>query len=371
MKRHWLHIIILLLAISACNKKKYPESFAENGPVFYAKATINGTSVDLTAGINGNVNNPYFYQDTDGVYKFVSEFKPATCQTNCSNSIYLQINDYTVSVPNGPISINSAVNPAVYQYQSDTNRNVFRVQFNSSYNKPAKSYLWDFGDGTTSTVSNPEHGYKDQGIYTVCLQVTGLNGCSSSICNRIEVSKKNPLSAKISAANAGNGSVNFSSQVSGGQPPYSYYWSFGDTAHSVLPNPNHPYLIEGSYPVVLKITDANNKTIIANYNCVTANDISSCASNFNSTITQVINNQLGLSKIIIRWTDANGKVYTSQNPLQPSTSNLQILSVEDYGTNTNGDKLKKIKLSFKCKVYNGNEVLSIDNGEAVMAAAYK
>ena len=38
------------------------------------------------------------------------------------------------------------------------------------------SWLWDFGDGTTSTEQNPAHVYPKNGYYTVTLKVTGLNG---------------------------------------------------------------------------------------------------------------------------------------------------------------------------------------------------
>jgi hypothetical protein len=33
----------------------------------------------------------------------------------------------------------------------------------------ATSYLWDFGDGTTSTDFNPNHSYATNGQYNVCL----------------------------------------------------------------------------------------------------------------------------------------------------------------------------------------------------------
>lgn len=39
------------------------------------------------------------------------------------------------------------------------------------------SWNWSFGDGTTSTVQNPEHIYQDTGTYTVGLQVTTIHGC--------------------------------------------------------------------------------------------------------------------------------------------------------------------------------------------------
>ncbi len=39
------------------------------------------------------------------------------------------------------------------------------------------SVLWDFGDGTTSTETNPSHTYTNPGTYTVC--VTATNSCDS------------------------------------------------------------------------------------------------------------------------------------------------------------------------------------------------
>jgi PKD repeat protein len=47
------------------------------------------------------------------------------------------------------------------------------------------SWLWDFGDGTTSTEQNPSHDFA-AGIYTVTLTVTGTDGSSSS-SQQIEV----------------------------------------------------------------------------------------------------------------------------------------------------------------------------------------
>ncbi|MEZ4739448.1 MAG: PKD domain-containing protein [Flavobacteriales bacterium] len=40
-----------------------------------------------------------------------------------------------------------------------------------------RSYEWDFGDGTTSTIAHPDHVYKKQGVYQVSLTVTNANGC--------------------------------------------------------------------------------------------------------------------------------------------------------------------------------------------------
>lgn len=53
------------------------------------------------------------------------------------------------------------------------------VQFTDTSNVPSPSaWLWDFGDGGTSTLQNPSHTYTVDGSYNVRLTVTGANGQS-------------------------------------------------------------------------------------------------------------------------------------------------------------------------------------------------
>lgn len=40
-----------------------------------------------------------------------------------------------------------------------------------------QSFLWNFGDGTTSTLENPTHTYQDTGFFNVTLTVTTASGC--------------------------------------------------------------------------------------------------------------------------------------------------------------------------------------------------
>lgn len=49
--------------------------------------------------------------------------------------------------------------------------------------------------------------------------------------------------------------VRFTSQVSGGYPPYSYEWDFGDGQISNAVHPGHSYQSGGIYSVTLKVTD--------------------------------------------------------------------------------------------------------------------
>jgi gliding motility-associated-like protein len=51
----------------------------------------------------------------------------------------------------------------------------------------AVTYLWDFGDGGTSTLSNPSHVYAQLGEYTVSLTVTNLNNCPGTTSQKITI----------------------------------------------------------------------------------------------------------------------------------------------------------------------------------------
>jgi PKD repeat protein len=53
-----------------------------------------------------------------------------------------------------------------------------------------RSYLWDFGDGTTSTQQHPVHQYATPGQYVICLTISGTSGtvsCSSTRCDSSSV----------------------------------------------------------------------------------------------------------------------------------------------------------------------------------------
>jgi len=56
----------------------------------------------------------------------------------------------------------------------------------------AISYLWDFGDGNTSTAANPSHTYLATGSFTVSLTVTNSSGCSTTISKAGQVTVKAP-----------------------------------------------------------------------------------------------------------------------------------------------------------------------------------
>ncbi len=68
---------------------------------------------------------------------------------------------------------------------SSTNNNP-TVNFSDQSPGIVQSWLWDFGDGNTSTQQHPTHTYAADGTYTVCLTVTNSCGTDST-CQNITI----------------------------------------------------------------------------------------------------------------------------------------------------------------------------------------
>ncbi|MEO0898311.1 MAG: PKD domain-containing protein [Bacteroidota bacterium] len=59
------------------------------------------------------------------------------------------------------------------------------VNFKDESDASAVSWLWDFGDGNTSTDQNPSHVYDSSATFTVCLIATDNFGCQDTTCQEL------------------------------------------------------------------------------------------------------------------------------------------------------------------------------------------
>jgi PKD repeat protein len=79
-------------------------------------------------------------------------------------------------------------------------------------------------------------------------------------CN-IAVTEVPPIQVSIQATTtAGDAPLDthFSSTVTGGKAPYSYYWTFGDGTTSYSANPSHTYGSDGQFTATLVVSDGSN-----------------------------------------------------------------------------------------------------------------
>ncbi|MCB0846700.1 MAG: PKD domain-containing protein, partial [Bacteroidetes bacterium] len=99
-----------------------------------------------------------------------------------------------------------------------------------STNNPG-NWLWDFGDGNTSTQQNPNHSYTTPGTYTVCL--TSSTCVSDSACKTVVILCTPSLSLsvmnQVDILCAGDSTGIASITTGSGTGPFTYAWSNGGT----------------------------------------------------------------------------------------------------------------------------------------------
>jgi len=127
------------------------------------------------------------------------------------------------------------------------------------------SFLWDFGDGTTSADENPTHLYPNIGSYLVT-----LTAFDSTSCNKTDKTTFTITVSPIPTASftyspnppKENTFTNFVNQSVGG---VNYVWNFGDGDTSNMVNPSHIFDETGTYNVCL---NAANETGCSDDTCI-------------------------------------------------------------------------------------------------------
>jgi uncharacterized repeat protein (TIGR01451 family) len=144
--------------------------------------------------------------------------------------------------------------PPVASFTSDSPVCLGQTMHFADTSQYATTYLWNFGDGTTSTDRNPTHDYSNGGDFTVTL--TATNAIGSDTYSDIVTVKLAPEAAfsyepTIVLVDT---VVHFTDEST--NDPTSWLWDFGDSNTSILQNPTHVYEMKGAFTVALTATNA-------------------------------------------------------------------------------------------------------------------
>jgi PKD repeat protein len=120
-----------------------------------------------------------------GVYTKVFDYQPVVPLENYTGIAFIQYINQTGVTPTGiptyaPLRVHQAAldyfsaNAVAFTADATAGFASLTVSFTnlSHINQPITGYLWDFGDGNTSTVANPTHTYTAEGEYNVTLTIT-------------------------------------------------------------------------------------------------------------------------------------------------------------------------------------------------------
>jgi PKD repeat protein len=126
----------------------------------------------------------------------------------------------------------------------------------------ATSWYWDFGDGDTSTDSDPIHTYNTLGVFSVSETANNTHDSNSVTRNNyITITELNPISDFSANETLGIRPMTVAFTDLSTNSPTHWSWDFGDTQTSTLQNPTHTYTTSGLYTITLNATNTNTTYI--------------------------------------------------------------------------------------------------------------
>lgn len=226
--------------------------------------------------------------------------------------------------------------------------NTLTINFtdSSSSQNSIIAWLWNFGDGNTSTLQNPSYTYAHPGTYFVCLTIMDNTGCHNTSCHHITVEQyvQNDCHAAFVFEQISNTlTINFTDSSSSQNLIISWLWDFGDGSSSDLQNPTHTYSHDGNYYVCLTISDSSSCHNTTCHHIMVNHFDNSCHASFTfhtdslENIFNFTNTSSGTnSQTTYLWDFGDGQTSTEENPTHTYTNTgtyLVCLFIQDT---TNG-----------------------------------
>ncbi|HHM20905.1 MAG TPA: PKD domain-containing protein, partial [Bacteroidetes bacterium] len=151
---------------------------------------------------------------------------------------------------------------------------------NSSTN--AISYLWDFGDGNTSTTANPQHTYMQGGLYQVTL--TAINACGEMSTTQTVDVQSLPQAGFTVSEDTGCApfSVQFFNNSSANAESVEWHFPGGNPPFSISDAPQVVYGQPGQYEVILIAINPEGADTLTVADAITVLGLPDA--NFNATV---------------------------------------------------------------------------------------
>jgi len=211
---------------------------------------------DGTLGVvvNGGIGGYEF--SLDGVlYQTSSSFSKLT------NGTYIvKVRDANkCAAESAPIVISRPISTAAYEMSAVNGCSPFSVSFKKITSNP--TYLWTFGDGSTSNSFSPTHIFINNDIVPKTFKITShalsTTGCADSFSTSVTVNPQPNVNFAVFPKTQyfPNSTITIQNLCQSGYKNYN--WDFGDGDSSQIENPkNHSYATCGTY--LIELTAANS-----------------------------------------------------------------------------------------------------------------
>jgi PKD repeat protein len=254
--------IVTLTVANSCGSASVSTNYLipDGSPVAAFSLTIDSCALSITAN-NSSVATSYLWDFGDGATSIAVNPTHTYSNAGTYQVTLIATNSCGVDSSSQIVTL-KAVSLPVASFSASLDTCTQTISFTNS-STSASSYLWNFGDSTTSTLTNPTHTYSVNGFFSVLL--IAQNSCGvDSISQTFNVPAANTpvasfslsidtCSLTITTTNSSNGN--------------SFSWDFGDGFSSTLFEPTHTYSTSGNYLISLVSQDeCGSDTLAVNYN---------------------------------------------------------------------------------------------------------
>lgn len=182
---------------------------------------------------------------------------------NGSYTVTVTVSDDTGSVSASGTSVITNANPVIGPSTWPTSGSEgVALSFVGSATDPGTAdtlgYLWDWGDGSTSSGASASHTWADNGTYTVTLTVTDDDGGSASVSQSVAIADVAPVITSLAATTPlveGDTGTFTGAATDVAADTITYTWDYGDGSTGTGATSTHAYADNGTYTVTLTATD--------------------------------------------------------------------------------------------------------------------
>ncbi|MCB9264652.1 MAG: PKD domain-containing protein [Lewinellaceae bacterium] len=356
-----LGLAMMILLLAQCQKVELP-SPGEGTPVFSLQGSLNGAPLAITAGDSSYVLRASSFTDTAEVPVYRATFGELDCSSGCLPSVTISIRGAGPGAAQPDTDLSVGMYP-LRQPVEDTMEISYRMAFfglhEASTADAPVSYHWDFGDGATSDLRDPEHEYQDNNPRRVRLETQNASGCTSSR-ERMVAFIPPPVPCEVDfTLQPPQGASPPMAVFSGSLNNYSF-WSWFQNDSSML----------ASYPITQLLPQEIREV------CLTAVNTEGCQAQTCKSVF-LSNNPAAFGfcstdftyqprvdtfftpapdrygTAWIDYSDGTGQTYSSALGYQDTTAGnfFEVDSIEPFEPNENGMPTQKLKVRFRCRLY--------------------
>jgi gliding motility-associated-like protein len=304
---------------------------------------------DFGDGQLSTQTNPSYTYQTGGNYNVTLQVtNSAGCSQVKSVSNFIRL----TTKPNASFSIGSTANCGA----------PFLLAFNNQTTGAGNlSYAWNFGDGNTSTATNPSNTYQNPGTYSIRLIASNEFGCRDTFVRNNALRIENQISRLSMNTMACAGSPVAMNNTST-PTPNQVIWKFSDNTSTQGVNINKTFNEPGLYRVTMynyfgNCVDSISREIRINPKPVVdfvGDNLSHCIAPLNVQFTQQVTNAVSYE-----WNLGNGQTSTMANPSvnynTPGNFDVKLKATSQHGCVNSLTKYQYVNIQLPVATFGQNK----------------